>query len=270
MAHKPLIYAIISAVALGLLTSFTICALRPADPVVRPLPKHMQADDTVMPVILLLGQSNMVGRAQVLDHDRLPVGGVFMWRPDLDPKSGWMPASQPLFADGSYSLGIDAARQYLYQAYMLDVPVNKVGLVPLAVGGSSVTEWLPGSRHMRATERAIEACQRGKRTRIAGIIWYQGEADRAMSSDQYSRAFKRVLNALPDVPVVAVAVQDANHINLAIKENVQILIEEHPTWKYFDRVHVDRRTAQSIGFKVGNMMCGLDFPDAFRDYIRSR
>lgn len=107
--------------------------------------------------------------------------------------------------------------------------------VPCALGGTSITQWLPGANHQnRATlygsmiYRALQVSGLGT---IKGVLWWQGETDAVdgMSQATYNGHLDTIANAINDdlgVPLVpcqlqsSVGINDANElaINLAIAE----------------------------------------------------
>ena len=158
-------------------------------------------------VVLLAGQSNMAGRGVVAPEDRIAVPRVWM----LDRAEAWVPAVEPMHFDKptagvgpGRAFGIEVARR----------TGREVGLVPAAVGGSSITAWEPGGYDAAtrthpyddALRRARAAMQRGP---LVAILWHQGESDAnarlAPDYPQRLRAliarFRSDLNA-PDVPVL--------------------------------------------------------------------
>jgi hypothetical protein len=82
-----------------------------------------------------------------------------------------------------------------------------IGLVPAAFGGSALDEWAPGQPHyVNAVTRAKAALKEGK---LAGILWHQGESDRAPEkAATYVARFTTFIAQLradlgaPDVPVI--------------------------------------------------------------------
>ena len=129
----------------------------------------------VLDIVLLAGQSNMAGRGPIEPSDRIPAPHVWM----LDRDGHWQPAADPVHYDKpvaavgpgrSFGIAVAAATGH------------DIGLVPAAVGGSSITSWVPGG-YDRATQthpyddalaRARAAMQRGP---LVAILWHQGESD---------------------------------------------------------------------------------------------
>jgi hypothetical protein len=159
-------------------------------------------------LFLLVGQSNMAGRGDVEAVDREPIEHVQA----LNAAGDWVPAVDPLHWDkpsAGVGLGRTFAREYL-RAH----PGVTVGLIPAAVGGSPISSWEPGKYYEEtkshpyddAIARARHALERGT---LKGILWHQGESDRAPElAPKYGAAltavierFRRDLHA-PQVPFI--------------------------------------------------------------------
>ena len=155
-----------------------------------------------MKLFLLVGQSNMAGRGQVEAGDRTPHPRVLV----LNQELAWVPAVDPLHFDKPQRIGTGLGKTFgtiVAEAH----PGATIGLVPAAFGGSALDEWAPGSPHyVNAVARAREALKRGQ---LAGILWHQGESDRAPDqvatyADRFARFIARLRADLgaPEVPVV--------------------------------------------------------------------
>ena len=155
-----------------------------------------------MQLFLLIGQSNMAGRGPVEAQDKVPHPRVFMLTKDL----AWVPAVDPLHFDKPERIGTGLGKTF--GTVLADAaPAAVIGLIPAAYGGSALDEWTPGSPHyVNAVARAKEALKHG---RLAGILWHQGESDRAPDKvATYPARFAKFIAQLradlgaPDVPVV--------------------------------------------------------------------
>jgi hypothetical protein len=125
-----------------------------------------------MRLFLLIGQSNMAGRGKVEAEDQVPHPRVFMLTKEL----AWVPAVDPLHFDKPERIGTGLGKTFGAVLAEAD-PAATIGLVPAAFGGSALDEWTPGAPHyVNAVARAKEAMKHG---RLAGILWHQGESDRA-------------------------------------------------------------------------------------------
>jgi hypothetical protein len=156
---------------------------------------------------LLIGQSNMAGRGKVDAESKKAHPRVVMLTKDLK----WEPATDPLHFDKSMA-GVGPGLAFGKQMAEAN-PQVRIGLVPCAVGGTSIKVWVPGADD-KATKthpyddmlkRIQEAQKAGV---LKGIIWHQGEADRK-SAEQYGgwlteliERLRKELNA-QDAPFVA-------------------------------------------------------------------
>ncbi|MCA9087214.1 MAG: sialate O-acetylesterase [Planctomycetaceae bacterium] len=160
-------------------------------------------------LFLLVGQSNMAGRGKVAEEDRVPNPRVLM----LNKAGEWVPAVDPLHFDKSAagvgvgkSFGLEIAKAY---------PEATIGLIPCAVGGSSINAWVPGGYHDQTKshpwddmlKRARPALKQGV---LKGILWHQGESDsnakeaplHAEKLQELIARFRKELDA-PEVPFIA-------------------------------------------------------------------
>lgn len=211
MPHTPLRAL---AACLLLMTISTASAQTPPVPSPSSGPEAMQ-------IFLLIGQSNMAGRGRVEAEDKVPHPRVFV----LNKELAWAPAADPLHFDKPERIGTGLGKTF--GAIVAEArPGASVGLVPAAFGGSALDEWTPGSPHyVNAVARTREALRRGK---LAGILWHQGESDRAPDkAATYADRFAKFIAQLradlgaPDVPVVVGEIgrfcPDEGPVNAAIR-----------------------------------------------------
>lgn len=136
-----------------------------------------QPVDSNFHLYILAGQSNMAGRGEITDAYRIQEHpGVFMLTKDLK----WVKAKHPLHFDKPVA-GIGPGLSFGIKMAEANAKV-KIGLVPCAVGGTSINAWAPGA-YDNATKthpyddalvRIQAAMQKGI---VKGIIWLQGESD---------------------------------------------------------------------------------------------
>jgi hypothetical protein len=95
-------------------------------------------------IILLIGQSNMAGRAALEARDTEIVANVFL----LDSTDRWIPLKSPLNLHSSirkvkgmqrYNLGYNFSK-----ALSEDGNFSNTGLVVNAKGGTNINQWVPG------------------------------------------------------------------------------------------------------------------------------
>jgi dienelactone hydrolase len=162
-----------------------------------------QSEPKDLEVFLLVGQSNMAGRGAVEEQDRQPVTGVYV----LNKELRWVPAVDPLHFDKPAIAGVGVGRSFA-AALLAARPGAAVGLIPAAVGGSSLEQWRPESELYNEAVRRTRAATRNGRLR--GILWHQGEAEcgNEQWAATYARRFEEFAGRLradlgmPDLPVV--------------------------------------------------------------------
>lgn len=129
----------------------------------------------VLDVYLLIGQSNMSGRAYIDKPDRPVLDRTYL----LTGSDEWIPAVNPL---NKYSTieKLDATAGlnpgYTFSKRITQfVPDSELGVVVNARGGTAISEWKKGTYYYNeAIRRTRIALKHG---RIKGILWHQGESD---------------------------------------------------------------------------------------------
>ncbi|MEI7730309.1 MAG: sialate O-acetylesterase [Verrucomicrobiota bacterium] len=159
-----------------------------------PGPAKAQSPDPNFHLYLLIGQSNMAGRGAVDEESKKPHPRVEMLAKNLT----WQPATDPLHFDKSVA-GVGPGLAFGKQMAEAN-PRVRIGLIPCAVGGTSIKAWVPGAED-KATKthpyddmlkRVREAQKAGV---LKGIIWHQGEADRHASA-AYGQALSNLIAML--------------------------------------------------------------------------
>lgn len=165
------------------------------------------SDNDQLDIYLLIGQSNMAGRAPIEGSDADTLQNVFLYT-GVEGNE-WEKAANPL---NKYStIRKDITMQKLGPGYhfaktMIEAnPENPIGLVVNAKGGTKIEEWKPGSEfYNEAVRRTKAAMEYGT---LKGILWHQGEAN-ASKYQQYPPKITALIEALrtdfnqPDLPVV--------------------------------------------------------------------
>lgn len=126
---------------------------------------------------LLVGQSNMAGRVAMETEDTAKSNRVCM----LTKSGDWKPAKEPLHFDKPSVVGVGPGLAFGKALAAMDTTVV-IGLIPCAVGGTSIDRWAAGAYdsstkthpYEDAIRRAKAAMQSGV---LKGILWQQGESD---------------------------------------------------------------------------------------------
>lgn len=161
--------------------------------------KPLFTDDGI-DAILLIGQSNMCGR------------GIIGSVPSIDPRDvmfmarcgRWRPMTEPIFVDRpifvqsetSLRSGISLAASFA-ESYA-DTYGRKVGLIPCAFGGTTISEWQPGETLFDYAVMYTKLIMR--HSVLRGILWHQGESDAGSPETVacYEEKFFTMLDALKE------------------------------------------------------------------------
>ena len=223
---------------------------------------------------LLIGQSNMAGRGKTDEESRNADPRVLMFTKEL----GWKPASDPLHFDKPFA-GVGPGLAFGKQMAATN-PRIRIGLIPCAVGGTSIKAWAPGAED-QATQthpyddmlkRVREAQKAGV---LKGILWHQGEADRAASAT-YGQSLASLIARLrrefdaPNLPFVAGELGTFNSENLADTEKFNVVLQNLTnTVKVYacvssrglkdrgDHLHFDAESARILGQRYVAAMLAL-------------
>jgi len=211
-------------------------------------------------IYLLIGQSNMAGRAPIPADAAGPIERCFL----LDDQDRWQPATPPLnkFSTIRKGLGMQKLNPgYGFARTMLAAdPAIQIGLVVNAKGGSSITQWERDDPfYKEAVRRTKIAAKTGT---LAGILWHQGESDAGDS--EYLAKLKTLVTNLredlgePNLPFIAGQVKDVPLIN----EQIAKLPEELPGTGFasseglttMDRWHFDTPSMIKLGQRYAEAM----------------
>jgi hypothetical protein len=156
-------------------------------------------------IYLLIGQSNMAGRAPI--EDEAPIEGC-----ELFNVSGeWEPATNPLnrystvrkkLSSQMLGPGYGFAKR-LHELH----PDTPIGLVVNAKGGTKIAEWAKGTDYYNEAVARLKAAL-ADGSQLGGILWHQGEGDSRRTEtylDSLSTLIANLrsdLNA-PDLPFIA-------------------------------------------------------------------
>lgn len=127
-------------------------------------------------VFIMAGQSNMAGRGQVEPQDTIPEARILT----INQQNRAILAKEPLHFYEPNLTGLDCGLSF-GKVLISRIPANvSVVLIPTAVGGSSISQWLGDSTHRSVAlltnfrEKVAVAQELGQ---IKGILWHQGESD---------------------------------------------------------------------------------------------
>lgn len=135
-------------------------------------------------VFVVAGQSNAAGSCATLFTARSP----FVRTGQLDDADRlvWKLGDDPQTANGGGSVWPLVGDALVER---LEVPV---GFVNLAVGGSSIRDWQPGTANFT---RLVQTLRALGPTGARAILWHQGESDAGMTADDYARYLRALITA---------------------------------------------------------------------------
>lgn len=145
-------------------------------------------------IFVMAGQSNMEGRGKIEPQDTLINKRIIY----LDENQNWCYAKEPLH---TYSklYDLDCGKAFA-ETILENVPRNvTIGLIPCAVGGTSVEEWLNDDKRRGVClysnfKNKVEIAQ--KSGKIKGILWHQGESDSSHKErrESYTKNLEKLIN----------------------------------------------------------------------------
>ena len=155
--------------------------------------------------VLMIGQSNMAGRGDFGEVPEIVNPNCFMMR-----NGRWQPMREPINPDrsiwGYYHSGIGLAASFAdeYAKYFKE----KIGLIPCADGGTSLSEWMPGEVLFDNAVNNAKLAQRS--SEIIAVLWHQGENDSVDYADAntYEERFIKMISKIRaelgdiDIPVI--------------------------------------------------------------------
>jgi hypothetical protein len=209
-----------------------------------------QAVDDNLYLIVLAGQSNMVGAGDVND---LPLGfpknGSRIW--NFTTANKWELAKEPLHSNYDQVDTVSRNKHpgvgpglAMADAFAAQHPQVHIGLIPCAKGGSSIKEWQRdqsrSSLYGSCLYRQTLAEQQGK---IRALVFWQGGQDGKdkAAAEKWGKNFKKMVEAWrtdigdPDLPVIM----------LVLKPGTQQTLSRYP---YRDIVR-----AQQLSVKMQNL-----------------
>jgi len=242
---------------------------------------------TQLDLFLLMGQSNMKGR------------GVMPKEPKSDPRivmmhlkdDQWYLARHPLHLTGDAqtfkshdNAGVGPGLAFA-ETLAAANPQSAIGLVPCAVGGSSIKLWQSGAKlYDEALRRAKLALQTTApiKAQIRGVIWLQGEANAKpaelpLHADRLKAMVEslRADLALPELPFVACTIGEMkgeealknikamNDILLALPKSVPhtACVDARDLKTHIgDQVHFDTAAQEEMGRRFAAKLIEMTKP----------
>ncbi|CAA6692449.1 MULTISPECIES: sialate O-acetylesterase [unclassified Lentimonas] len=152
-----------------------VCRMLGVTAIAESLASNLSAPTKGMDLYLMIGQSNMAGRAKVLDTQRRPIKNCFLF----NDRGDWEPATNPL--NRFSTVRKDIGMQQLGLGYSFAMKLNEmnpeqtIGLVVNALGGSKIESWQKGQRLYQEALARMEAAQ--AYGELKAVLWHQGESN---------------------------------------------------------------------------------------------
>ncbi len=222
-------------------------------------------------VYLLIGQSNMAGRAPFTEEEGEEIPRCFL----LNGEDEWEPASNPLnrYSTVRKDIGMQKMNPgYGFAKAMLTRQKEEtIGLVVNARGGTRIELWEKGTEYYEEAVRRTKIAQ--KTGVLKGILWHQGESN-SRKPEAYPEKLKALIADLrkdlgtPDLPVVVGQVfydeEDKPHTK-RINELLAQLPDEVPFTgcvssdglKTYDNSHFDTASMKELGRRYAQIMLEL-------------
>lgn len=222
-------------------------------------------------IYLVIGQSNMAGRAPIQDNQKGSVAGAYVFAGHND--APWVKASNPLNRYSTIRKNISMQRlspAYSFAQKMTSSnPEHEIGMVINAKGGTRIVQWLPGAKlYEEAISQTKKALEYGT---LKGVIWHQGESDAdSLRTGMYLSRIEVVINALreefddPNLPFIAGQVYETDKtraFNAMLSQLPEFirnsaLVSSIDT-KVFDGVHFDSESIITLGERYAEAMLDL-------------
>ncbi|WP_372755707.1 sialate O-acetylesterase [Labilibaculum sp.] len=236
---------------------------------------HLNSDELAsnkadsLDIYLLIGQSNMAGRAPIEEQDKDTLRNVYLFTGNA--KKQWEKAANPLNAYSSVRKRLELQKLnpgYTFAKKIALKSKRPIGLVVNAKGGTKIELWAPGTDFFNeAVARTKEAMKNG---RLKGIIWHQGEAN-SSKYKQYMPQITALIKALrtefnqADLPFVAgqlsadkEARKDFNKMILTLPQELDCVgVVTSEKTSTIDKTHFDSGSQREMGRRYAKEMIKL-------------
>ncbi|PXA03041.1 sialate O-acetylesterase [Coraliomargarita sinensis] len=212
-------------------------------------------------VYLLIGQSNMAGRAAFSEEEAKPLEKVYL----LNAGDNWEPARNPLNRYSTIRKGL--GMQKLNPGYSFSQAIaaknqsNRIGLVVNAKGGTKIEQWAKGTRfYKEAVRRALIATETGT---LKGILWHQGESNHGKPHGYAEKLAQLVEDLREDLgndelPFVAGQIIGPSPINQEIARLPELCphtaVASSESLETYDRWHFDTESVKELGRRYAEAM----------------
>jgi len=221
-------------------------------------------EESPLDIYLLIGQSNMAGRAPIEDEDALEDADILL----LNADDQWEQASHPLNQYSTIRKSLSMQRLNIGTSFARSIreadPATTIGLVVNAKGGTAIELWGKDTTFYDEAVRRTKAAQAAGGT-LRGILWHQGESN--SESPDYLDKLEQLIDDLredldsPDLPFVAGQVSMAkgdrlvNTLLLQLPERVESTgCVSSEGMIVFDGAHFDPPSTRELGRRYAATM----------------
>ncbi len=220
-------------------------------------------------VFILAGQSNMAGRGLIEMQDTIPLDRVYT----IDQNNNIIRAKEPLHFYEKSVEGLDCGLSFgTTLIHQLPDSISII-LIPTAVGGSSISQWLGDSiqRNIKLLSNFNEKVELGKNLgTIKAILWHQGESDAVQPNlNFYNQRLAelfikfRKITSTDNLPILIGKLgsystnENWQSINeqiesYALKDNHSIIIETNDLKDNGDKIHFNAASQRILGQRFAN------------------
>ena len=239
-----------------------------------------------MDFYILLGQSNMSGRAGVPSDCKATLDRVYLF----DNNYEWVEANNPFnrfnnLNEESYKYSGKMNLGYPFSKILTEyVPIKKIGILNNAYGGSNLTQWEKGNEKGFYEKTLTKALEMQKYGKVKGILWHLGSSDmnRGYTRDEYIQKLNNFITDLrtdlgdPTIPFVAGELAPTSAARIAFNEILMSIDKGTISVPYSacvsaegtttsDGSHFDSSSTKLIGkryaTKILQMSYGIIVPD---------
>ncbi len=212
-------------------------------------------------IYLLIGQSNMAGRAPVAKTETGAIDRCYL----LNDTDRWEAAKNPFNRYSTIRKGLGMQKLnpgYGFAKVMLQKQKDvALGLVVNAKGGTKIEQWAKGTKFYKDAVRRTQTAQ--KTGTLKGILWHQGESNSG-NPEGYLDKLKTLITDLrkdlgiADLPFVAGQVRNVPAINQQIAQLPKAVpstgFVSAEGLKTMDRWHFDAPSMKLLGTRYAEVM----------------
>ena len=222
-------------------------------------------------LFLLVGQSNMAGRARIEEEDKKPLPGAFLWN---IAEGKWEAAVPPYnrYSPSRKSMNMQRLNcgPSFAKAYLEKHPGVEVGIICPARGGTTIEQWEKGSKdQFQLYHHAIKAAKAAAAGGGVwkGILWHQGEGNSGDPSSYPDQLAKLIANfradlEQPNLPFIYSQLGQWNEKYGTFNEMIVLQPKNIPhtacvltdDLKPFDEAHFDTSSQRILGQRYASTL----------------